>query len=489
MAVPSRQLQAIMTVRYRHGMTSKTHTGLYARQSKDKQKSIAEQIKEQRQDIAEQGWLLTEVYQDGVSASRFANKARPNWKRLIADIESGRINCVSLWESSRGDRTLTSWSLFLDLCRDRKIKIRVVTHARTYDMANAHDWEALAREGLHNAMSSEETSERGKRAHRAQARDGKPAGRKLYGYKRIYNDAGKLAEIVAHPEQAFYVAEAIRRVAEGESLYVIANDFNQVTKSPSGKEWSGTQIHRLCVNLAYIGIRTHKGEQYPAMWPALVDDATFYKAKHLVEDPRRKSYKDRSVKHLLTGIAECAVCDAKLDLVNTRGKHYYRCGKFHVSIAKADLDSYVDGYMRDVTTKLEARDIGQPRVGVDRESIKAQIAALRQQLETFLDEAVTSNLSASVVAGYETRVKSKIQLLEADMRSPYVPQIVYDLIQDPAVWINAGIEGQRTLVAELARVRVKRAGKSVGGFGAPVPVAARVSIEPAAFMGAITPMP
>jgi site-specific DNA recombinase len=82
------------------------------------------------------GWQIAAEYEDAVSTSRFARKQREDWPRLLADIEAGRLDVVVLWESSRGSRRAAEWMAFLDLCRDRQVRIHVTSHGRTYDMSN-----------------------------------------------------------------------------------------------------------------------------------------------------------------------------------------------------------------------------------------------------------------------------------------------------------------------------------------------------------------
>ena len=54
---------------------------------------------------------IADRYADpGLSASRFATKDRPEYKRLLADVEAGKLDVVVLWESSRGGRELAAWA-------------------------------------------------------------------------------------------------------------------------------------------------------------------------------------------------------------------------------------------------------------------------------------------------------------------------------------------------------------------------------------------
>ncbi|MQA27708.1 MAG: recombinase family protein, partial [Micromonosporaceae bacterium] len=86
--------------------------GIYARVSKDKRKrqrgrSVGEQETEARAACERRRWTVAEIYKDeDRSASRFAKKERPDWERLLADLDAGQLDVLVIWEPSRGDRTL-----------------------------------------------------------------------------------------------------------------------------------------------------------------------------------------------------------------------------------------------------------------------------------------------------------------------------------------------------------------------------------------------
>src|SRR5215471_17993153 len=117
--------------------------GVYARQSRGKEKSINDQMAECTTDVAKRGWTVVGQWQDGVSASRYAKRARDNWPLVLAAIEDEQFDVLILWESSRGDRDAETWLGLLRRCREHHVFIRVTSHGRTYDMDNARDWRTL----------------------------------------------------------------------------------------------------------------------------------------------------------------------------------------------------------------------------------------------------------------------------------------------------------------------------------------------------------
>ena len=82
--------------------------GIYCRLSKDdkdyykESASISNQKRLLTEHVEEYGWNLWETYvDDGFSGTNFD---RPNFKRMIEDIEKGRINCVVVKDLSRFGR-------------------------------------------------------------------------------------------------------------------------------------------------------------------------------------------------------------------------------------------------------------------------------------------------------------------------------------------------------------------------------------------------
>jgi site-specific DNA recombinase len=251
-------------------MTAEDIADLYLRKSnKDGGRSVERQLDEMTGAVGDEGLTVGRVFVDpDLSASRFARRGRPDYAALLEHIRSGNCHVLGLLEASRGSRTLTEWSQFLDLCRAEKVKIWIATHERIYDLSRRRDWKALADEGVLAANESEQLSERVLSGKRKAARAGTPAGRLQYGFTRIYNAKGEFVEQVADPVEGPIVAEMVRRIAAGDTLFQIARDLNErgVTMS-GGSPWRGALVRQLVLRPAYAGRRVHHGEDVgPARW-------------------------------------------------------------------------------------------------------------------------------------------------------------------------------------------------------------------------------
>ncbi len=92
--------------------------GIYCRLSRDdnngnqESMSIANQRQMLLSYIQERGWHLRDVYvDDGYSGTTFE---RPDWKRLVGDIEAGKINLVITKDLSRLGRNYVMTGQYTD---------------------------------------------------------------------------------------------------------------------------------------------------------------------------------------------------------------------------------------------------------------------------------------------------------------------------------------------------------------------------------------
>ena len=261
----------------------------YTRQSKGKERSIAEQETAIRETCAQQGWPVSEVYSDTVSASRFARTERAGWARLLEDLDAHTFGVLVTWEPSRADRDPERWMALLSRCRKHGILIHVVNHEHTYDMEIARDWHSLAGEGIDSAYESEKIRARVNRTIKSEAAKGKPHGRVTYGYKRVYDkDTRELKEQIPHPEQAPVVKEIITRIGGGVPVKAVTDDLNRRgVPAPGGKGWNRYVVRRIALNPAYVAQRSHNGTLFTAMWPPLVNPVVFQAAADVLNDPGR----------------------------------------------------------------------------------------------------------------------------------------------------------------------------------------------------------
>lgn len=471
----------------------KTRAGVYARQSHASKRSVDEQIAACLKDAAAEGYDVVGRYQDLVSASRHTRKQRDDWPRLLTDVEGGRIDVVVMWESSRGDRDLTSWSAFLDLCRQHKILIRITDDSETYDLSKPKHWRRLASDGVSNAAYSDETSQRCKRTALSTAEAGRPNGPAPYGYRRVYNPVTRdLVEQQIVDEQAAAVVEVFERVAAGEPVSDIAADLKtRGVPSPgqwrANRPWAPNPIRSIIRNPSYIGQRRHapkegSGGTYPSeVIPKIVEDDVYWKANRVLDDRALKFYRAPKAEHVLSGVPICDHCGGKYSgSVNStgRGGPRYQCRGCGSVIQAGDFEDLVLAYVlgrlarKDVYSKLR-------RAGAEADqemkAARTEAAKLRAQLDGWRDSAVRAETTPASLAKIERDLTKLIDAADRKAERAGVPPAVRDLIDAgnelPERWAAMPLAARRDVVAALVDVVVVK-----GRRGVKVPVKDRVKV-------------
>jgi DNA invertase Pin-like site-specific DNA recombinase len=451
-----------------------TRALVYTRVSKEKRsRSVEEQEAECRTVCDREGWHIVDVFtDDGRSASRYAKKGRPEWDKVKERLAAGDVTVLVTWEASRSHRDLAEFVAVRDLCRANGVKL--CYSGRTLDLGDTNDSFYAGFDALMSERESDEKSDRILRSLRANAKNGKPHGRRLYGYRRKYDDSTppKLIGQELDPHEAAVVREVADRVLHGESSYRVVEDLNARSEpTQTGKPWTPKRVRRMCVNPAYAGLRVFQGEVVgDGDWPKILDVETHEALVEMFTNGERKQFKHApNVTHLLSGIARCGLCGARMYQAPDRGRGVYVCipGKHHVVRSQDHLDAYVTTL---VLERLRDEDLGSQHVGDrDPEVEAARIEA--EQLQARLDDAVaqftTGDLSGAMLATIEKDLKPKIAEAERRARPPTRSPLLDDLAgaDIDTRWDALQLEQQREVVRLLLDITVLPSKRKPGSRG------------------------
>jgi DNA invertase Pin-like site-specific DNA recombinase len=444
--------------------TQGRNAGLYGRESQADDQSIRDQLAGGRRAAAELGWTVVDEYHDPLSGSRFAHKHREMWARLLADIESGRINALIIKDASRADRNPETWFPFLSLCRRLGVLIYSVADDHIYNVRKRRDWKTLADEGVRNADESEKISERQVIAHDDAYRAGRPSGGDCpYGYDRIRtpkpNNPKKYdVKQVENPEAAEVVRWIFKEIAAGTPLRTVLKSLNRRgVLSPRGVEgWQHGRVRGIISNPVYIGMRRHNGSPWvKGNWPALVDEETFHAAQRVLETNRAEREGDRPARleHMLAGVIKCAcdnpahehpggVCGGDVSgrgAVAGRSAKYgcreYGCAFvlaaaadeyiFDVMMEKFADPSYVPALLRRAATSSE----DAARAGVELERLLARKREWQARLESEEDSDVEDSILGKIRS-----INEKIKSAQRQLSEVSVPTELRVLFGDSLSW-------------------------------------------------------
>ncbi|MEX2659701.1 MAG: recombinase family protein [Acidimicrobiales bacterium] len=428
---------------------------IYTRVSQDRAggRSPAEQEDEARRLCAREGWEVAEVVTDSVGASRHSKGTRNGWQRAHRLLAAGGVDVLVTWEASRAQRDLAAYAELRQLCATAGV--RWSYSGRTYDMAESADRFSTGLDALLAEREADETAERVQRAMRSNAARGRPHGRRLFGYTRIYDEAtGLLAGQVPHPEEAPVVRRIFDDYLGGRGVRTVAAALNaDGITTGTGARWNDAQVRRVLVNPAYVARRVHRGAVVGAgNWPALVDEERFERVQARLVAQRTSLTRQTSTARLLSGVGRCGVCGGKVNAGHDRNKRkMYQCRtSFCVARDLVKLDEFVTAV---VLARLARPDVTEALGGVvdpAAEDARQAAAKLRAQLDEAVEEFTAGNLTASTLSKVEARLVPLIDQAERTARNAVVPIELDVPATDLEVWWESLTgEVRREVVATL----------------------------------------
>jgi DNA invertase Pin-like site-specific DNA recombinase len=241
---------------------------------------------------AGEGWtLLPEMYDDGGFSG--GNMDRPGLKRLIDDVEAGRIDVVVVYKVDRLTRALTDFSRIVDVLDRAGSSFVSVTQA-------FNTTTSMGRLTL-NVLLSFAQFEREVTGERI--RDKIAASKKLGmwmggGLPLGYDAAGRTLTI--NEDEAKTVRWVFERYLELGSTHKVVDELAKAgvvskrTTSKAGVVRGGIPIQRgplfhMLKNRTYIGEIPHKDTSYPGQHPAIVERELFDAVQALLSENDRKA--------------------------------------------------------------------------------------------------------------------------------------------------------------------------------------------------------
>lgn len=459
---------------------------LYGRVSHDpsgRGRTVDSQLSECRRWADREGWdVVGEVRDVDRSASRHARRRREGWDDVIERLEAGDADVLVTWEASRAHRDLEQYAELRRVCE--RTRTRWAYSGTVYDLGERSD---RFRTGLDALVAEDEAgrvSERVLRGVAEAAVAGRPTGRLLYGYRRIYDDrSGELVRQEPDGVASEVVAEVARRFLAGESLRSLTTELNArgvpgPAKARDGGPsiWHHAQLHRLLKNPAYAGQRVHRGEVVgPAAWPAIIAPEDWRRVQARLADPARRAARrtQQGPVNLLTGIARCGVCGAGLkygrDSRGDRALYSCRAGStadgpgFHIGRDMRQLDAYVTTVVLDRLARGDV-DLGDDRSD-DALEAGSEVDELRERLNAVAAEYVAGKLTATMLARVERELLDAIAAAERRARYVGLPTTVAELVDGDRTWDELTVEQRREVIRSLVTIRVNRLALPAGRRG------------------------
>ena len=336
--------------------TEEKITALYERLSRDDESagdsnSIVNQKKYLEGYAAQHSFSnIVHYTDDGWSGGNFD---RPAWKRLVADIEAGKVALVLTKDMSRIGRDYLQTGFYTEVLF-RKFGVRFIAIGNSIDSDDPSSSEFAPFVNIMSEWYLRDLSRKQRTAIRVKGESGKPTTNcAIYGYRK---DPSDKYHWLIDEEAAAVVRRIFQLTIEGHGPYEIATMLCEekietpavyfarqgrgVWKSrediPRPYSWNGFAVGQILSKPEYMGhtvnFRSHK-ESYkdkravvhaPEDWlifenthEAIVDKETWELAQKLRKTPRRHDTIGEA--NPLTGLLYCADCGAKLYNHRSRG--------------------------------------------------------------------------------------------------------------------------------------------------------------------------
>lgn len=438
---------------------------IYCRVSQDRTGEMlgVERQEPKCRELAERlGLTVTHVYVDNdISATN--GSTRPKFEEMVAS----RPEVIIAWHQDRLLRLTSDLERVIDL----GIDVHFVTSSKGGLDLSTPAGRAVARTvAAWSQYEGEQKAERQWAANLQRAEKGYwQFSRRPYGYRRAKGSD----DIVIVPDEADIVREGYRRYIGGESLYAIANDWNERripthdTNAAAGEStaWSMRRVQQLLRNSHYAGHVTYLGERVDAepTWEPLIDQRTWDDYLATREGRTRPGSWSTATKHLLSGMLVCGVCGGRMLARpeyrrsgdgERRTRMTYQCtAKWCVSILAGDVEPYVEGV---VLARLQDRRIvAALRQTPDIAPVQAELDDLREREKEIVglidDRLLSKGAARDRLLALQAKIEAAQKRLAAMRRHSPLTDIALARAV-PTKWKRLGVLGQRRVIEELGLV-------------------------------------
>ena len=358
--------------------TEEKITALYERLSRDDDltgdsNSILNQKRYLESYAAQRGYTnIVHYTDDGWSGGNFD---RPAWKRLVADIEAGKVAHLLCKDLSRIGRNYLQTGFYTEVMF-RQNGVHFVAVANNIDSEEQDSGEFAPFLNIMNEWYLRDQSKKVSAAYRVKGKAGKPTtNNAIYGYKKDPEDKDHW---LVDEEAAAVVRRIFRLAVEGHGPHEIAKILTQeqvecpayyLARNGRGSrkntvdtsrpyDWYGFTVSSMLTKPEYMGhtvnfrsskksYRDKRVKNDPSDWlifenthEAIVDPETWQLAQQVKRTVRRTD--TTGVANPLTGLVFCADCGAKM--YNHRGKRkkdgreygtdFYNCSTYTLTFER-----------------------------------------------------------------------------------------------------------------------------------------------------------
>ena len=361
-------------------------------EEESQREALVKQEREARECVAEQGWILVDIYIEAKSGTTV--KGRSEYERLYRDLESEKFDIIVIKSQDRLMRNTKDWYLFLDLMQKNRKRLYIYLDRKFYtpDDALITGIKAILAEEY-----SRELSKKINNAHRNRQKRGESfvLTNQSYGFRKLPDKT-----VVLEEKEAEMIRLIYQLSAEGYGTHCSSEIlFQKGYTNHNGKPLSPSVIRKIIRNPINKGDVIQNRAHYdferkelvanpPSEWiihenalPAIVDEDLFLRANQGLDI--RKCQGNRSgrypkfsnpSRYTLSGKVVCGLC----------GSPYYRVGRKNSSgqVMEWKCCNYLqNGRRKKELQKEKVRKVSQ-NSGSGCDNVHLDEGKLYQALET-----------------------------------------------------------------------------------------------------------
>jgi len=359
----------------------------------------------------EEGWdCSTTRYDDGGFTG--GNMDRPALKRLMADIEAGKVDIVVVYKVDRLSRSLLDFTKIMETFDRYGVSFVSVTQQfnTTTSMGRLMLNVLLSFAQFEREIISERTRDKMAAARRKGKYVG---GAPVLGYD-IDRGASRL---VVNRRESVHVRRIFETYLQMESLLETVKELTRLgwkTKSwttKKGKQRGGrpfdrNSLYNLLTNVIYLGKVRYREETYEGQHEAIVDADLFENVQTTLKNNYRNGGSQTRNKYgaLLKGLLHCSSCDcAMIHTYTSKGAKRYR---YYVCMYAQKRGWHTCTSKSVPAQEMEQYVVDQIRgIGVDASLLTETINAIRKQSQAQVEQI------AEEKKGIEQDLETKTALL------------------------------------------------------------------------------
>ena len=380
-----------------------------------------------------EGWVLVpDHYDDGGFSG--GTLERPALKRLLADIEAGRVDIVVVYKIDRLSRSLMDFAKLVEVFDRRNVTFVSVTQS-------FNTTTSMGRLTLNVLLSfaqfeREVIGERIRDKIAASRRKGMWMG----GYPVLGYEV-KDRKLIVNEAEAATVRKIFERFVRVGSITSLARMLSaESMKTKQGSPVDKGFLYRLLRNRTYLGEAVHKGVAYPGEQAAIVSQSLWDKVQAILrESPRRRAARTRTqtpalLKGLIFGPTGSAMTPTH---TRRRGKLY----RYYVStkvlkhgadacpIRRVPAGEIENAVIDQIRALLRSPEIVVRTWRAARQTVDITEAEVREALERFnrMWEELFPAEQARIVQLLVERVDVSLDGVDIRLRAEGLASLVADL--------------------------------------------------------------